>query len=139
MILDLLNSKGTQADIDRIVQSQIKVWSNPDGLNRFANWIIGVIQAMPRRIYLEESADRMTIANNLLRKIKLFKSKDGTLILNHQVRLEEIMKKPYWTHLSKAEKQEFIRLSDMFIDRERGLGARTQTKLNNYYSDRLDG
>ena len=139
MILDLLNSKGTQADIDRIVQSQIKVWSNPDGLNRFANWIIGVIQAMPRRIYLEESADRMTIANNLLRKIKLFKSKDGTLILNHQVRLEEIMKKPYWTHLSKAEKQEFIRLSDMFIDRERGLGARTQTKLNNYYGDRLDG
>ena len=139
MIQDLLESKGTQKDIKRIVDQQIYIWSNPDGLNRFSEFMISVIQAIPRRIYLDESADRMTIANNLLRKIKLFKSKDGTLILNHQVRLEEIMKKPYWTHLSKAEKQEFIKLSDMFIDRERGLGARTQTKLNNYYGDRLDG
>ena len=139
MIVDLLESNGTQLDIDLIVQQHINRWSNPDGLNRFSEFMVSVIQAMPRRIYLDESADRMTIANNLLRKIKLFKSKDGTLILNHEVRLEEIMKKPYWTHLSKAEKQEFIKLSEIFIDRERGFGARTQTKLNNYYGDRLDG
>jgi hypothetical protein len=128
MIQDLLESKGTQTDIKRIVARQIDLYSNPK-YQSFVTDLIDKMQTPPKRIRIEQYDAIMEDIEILLRHI------DNK---QHQLRYEELIEMPIWHMMPKEEQIKFINLHDQYVTRKRGLGAQFKSKQGKYYSDGHD-